>query len=108
MSELPETLRLIDPELPRDYVESVAQLGTSLARYRESPRLASVLARREAMLDKVHALAEVNPMLGHRGVRLGLSYPEIYRMQIRAILEATAEPLRTRSPTPARSSPWLV
>jgi pyruvate,orthophosphate dikinase len=35
-------------------------------------------------------LHEVNPMLGHRGVRLGLSYPEIYKMQIRAILEATA------------------
>jgi pyruvate,orthophosphate dikinase len=43
------------------------------------------------MLRKVRALFEVNPMLGHRGVRLGLTYPEIYSMQIRAILEATAE-----------------
>ncbi len=43
------------------------------------------------MLRKVRALTEVNPMLGHRGVRLGITYPEIYRMQIRAILEAEAE-----------------
>ena len=43
------------------------------------------------MLKKVHDLYEVNPMLGHRGVRLGLTYPEIYKMQIQAILEAAAE-----------------
>jgi pyruvate,orthophosphate dikinase len=49
------------------------------------------LQKKEAMLKKVRALFEVNPMLGHRGVRLGLTYPEIYSMQIRAILEAAAE-----------------
>ena len=55
------------------------------------PRLVDeALARKEAMLKKVRQLHEVNPMLGHRGVRLGLTYPEIYAMQIRAILEATA------------------
>jgi pyruvate,orthophosphate dikinase len=43
------------------------------------------------MRKKVHELHEVNPMLGHRGVRLGLTYPEIYKMQIQAILEAAAE-----------------
>jgi pyruvate,orthophosphate dikinase len=91
VAELPETLRLLDPELPRDYVDGIAKLGASLAQYRESPRVDTVLARREAMLDKVHLLTEVNPMLGHRGVRLGISYPEIYRMQIRAVLEAAAE-----------------
>jgi len=91
VTELPETLRLLDPELPREYVDGLAKLGASLAPYSDSPRVNTVLARREAMLDKVHVLAEVNPMLGHRGVRLGLSFPEIYRMQIRAILEATAE-----------------
>lgn len=46
---------------------------------------------KQMMLKKVRALTEVNPMLGHRGVRLGITYPEIYRMQIRAILEAEAE-----------------
>jgi pyruvate,orthophosphate dikinase len=48
------------------------------------------------MLKKVRALFEVNPMLGHRGVRLGLTFPEIYTMQIRAILEAAAECQRDR------------
>ena len=50
-----------------------------------------VIEKKEAMLKKVRALFEVNPMLGHRGVRLGLTSPEIYSMQIRAILEAAAE-----------------
>jgi pyruvate,orthophosphate dikinase len=49
------------------------------------------ILKKETMLKKVRALFEVNPMLGHRGVRLGLSFPEIYAMQIRAILEAAAE-----------------
>jgi len=49
------------------------------------------IIKKEAMLKKVRALHETNPMLGHRGVRLGMSFPEIYRMQIRAILEAAAE-----------------
>ena len=49
------------------------------------------IVKKEQMLKKVHELYEVNPMLGHRGVRLGLTYPEIYKMQIEAILEATAE-----------------
>jgi pyruvate,orthophosphate dikinase len=50
-----------------------------------------VIAKKEQMLHKVRELFEVNPMLGHRGVRLGLTYPEIYEMQIRAIFEASAE-----------------
>jgi pyruvate,orthophosphate dikinase len=91
VAELPDTLRLLDPELPRDYVESLGKLQESLVRYREAQRDDTLLARREAMLKKVHLLAEVNPMLGHRGVRLGITYPEIYEMQIRAILEAAAE-----------------
>ena len=48
------------------------------------------IAKKELMLKKVRDLFEVNPMLGHRGVRLGMSYPEIYKMQIRSILEAAA------------------
>ncbi|MGB5251702.1 MAG: pyruvate, phosphate dikinase [Sedimenticolaceae bacterium] len=51
----------------------------------------AAISKKEQMLRKVRALTEVNPMLGHRGVRLGITYPEIYRMQIRAILEAEAE-----------------
>ena len=48
------------------------------------------ITKKLLMLKKVRDLYEVNPMLGHRGVRLGMSYPEIYSMQIRSILEATA------------------
>ena len=49
------------------------------------------LTRKERMLKKVRELQETNPMLGHRGVRLGITYPEIYAMQIEAILEAAVE-----------------
>ena len=49
------------------------------------------LSKKERMLAKVRELQEVNPMLGHRGVRLGITYPEIYAMQIQAILEAAVE-----------------
>ena len=49
------------------------------------------IEKKQQMLKKVRELHEVNPMLGHRGVRLGLTFPEIYRMQIQAILEAAAD-----------------
>jgi pyruvate,orthophosphate dikinase len=49
------------------------------------------ISTKERMLKKVRELQETNPMLGHRGVRLGITYPEIYEMQIEAILEAAAE-----------------
>ncbi len=56
------------------------------------PRLVDeAIEKKESMLKKVRALSEVNPMLGHRGVRLGITFPEIYSMQIRAVLEAAAE-----------------
>ncbi|MEJ1365485.1 MAG: pyruvate, phosphate dikinase, partial [Candidatus Sedimenticola sp. (ex Thyasira tokunagai)] len=48
------------------------------------------IAKKETMLRKVRALYETNPMLGHRGVRLGITFPEIYQMQIRAVMEASA------------------
>ena len=82
----PVTIRLLDPPLhefvPHDSEklhELSKELGISM----------SLLRRR------VLALHENNPMLGHRGVRLGISYPEITEMQIRAILEATAELLNS-------------
>ncbi len=89
MHELPDTLKLLDPELHHEHGGNLQRLEASLGRYRDSWR--DVLAHKQAMLNKVRALSEVNPMLGHRGVRLGLSFPEIYEMQIRAVLEAAAE-----------------
>ena len=54
----------------------------------DSALVDEAIEKKEAILKKVRALFEVNPMLGHRGVRLGITFPEIYAMQIRAVLEA--------------------
>jgi pyruvate,orthophosphate dikinase len=89
--ELPETLKLLDNELHQQYISSLDGLQAALKKYRDSNRDEDLLAKKEAMLKKVFILSEVNPMLGHRGVRLGITYPEIYAMQIQAMLEATAE-----------------
>ena len=94
MASLPDTLKMLDPELNDRYssnleviIKGVEELKT---RHLEGPMIES----KEAMLKKVKSLAEINPMLGHRGVRLGITYPEIYSMQIRAILEAAAEHMK--------------
>jgi len=57
----------------------------------DSALVDEAIEKKEAILKKVRALFEVNPMLGHRGVRLGITFPEIYAMQIRAVLEAACE-----------------
>lgn len=88
MSGLPVTIRLLDPPL-HEFLPSEKQLQFDLERLRSTGDIA-LLGRYEAMLARVRQLAEVNPMLGHRGVRLGLTHPEIYAMQIQAILEAAA------------------
>jgi pyruvate,orthophosphate dikinase len=82
MAGLPVTIRLLDPPLHEflphsDYEvsEVAASLGTDL----------------EVMQRRMQELSEANPMLGHRGCRLGISFPEIYEMQARAIFEAAAE-----------------
>jgi pyruvate,orthophosphate dikinase len=77
----------------RDTVEVLYREGEQphIERPTDPHLVDEAIARKEIMLKKVRSLHEVNPMLGHRGVRLGISFPEIYSMQIRAILEATAE-----------------
>jgi pyruvate,orthophosphate dikinase len=73
---------------------SDSRLGATLRDLAETRTIDSIIARKEAILRKARALREVNPRLGHRGVRLGITYPEIYTMQIRAVLEAAADCLR--------------
>ncbi len=68
--------------------------GERVPRIADTRLVDEIIARKEAILARARVLKEVNPMLGHRGVRLGLTYPEIYEMQVRAILEATAECVR--------------
>lgn len=79
------TLRLLEAEeeLKEKYPSPFTMTGADLVR--------QAIAKKERMLKKIRELHEVNPMLGHRGVRLGLTYPEIYKMQIQAVLEAVAE-----------------
>ncbi len=81
----PVTVRLLDPPL-HEFVPHDTDKLQHLSK--ELNISMSILKRR------VLALHENNPMLGHRGVRLGISYPEITEMQVRAILEATAELLK--------------
>ncbi len=112
MSPRPVTIRLLDPPI-HEFLPSQEQLNHELEQLRqlrstvsglnilaeqlpeldklvEMHRVDEVINHKETMLQKVNSLHEINPMLGHRGVRLGITYPEIYSMQIRAILEAAA------------------
>ncbi|MEJ2127471.1 MAG: pyruvate, phosphate dikinase [Woeseiaceae bacterium] len=118
MAPHPVTVRLLDPPmhefLPtehqltdeirmlRVYLDVVRGRQTALASIENVPPLPEAftelseehvmdaLAKKERMRNKVRELQETNPMLGHRGVRLGITYPEIYKMQVRAVLEAAA------------------
>lgn len=87
MEGYPVTIRLLDPPLheflPRieDLQREIYELG------KKSP----ARKRKEMILQRAKELAEINPMMGHRGVRIGITFPEIYEMQIRAICEAAAE-----------------
>ncbi|MGD0960041.1 MAG: pyruvate, phosphate dikinase [Methylomonas sp.] len=126
MSPHPVTVRLLDPPmhefLPNEHqlVEEIDALKHYLTDFRgqrvtletlgataELPApfnllneelITRAIRKKEMMLAKVFELYEVNPMLGHRGVRLGMSYPEIYKMQIRSILEAAARCVKQRIP----------
>jgi pyruvate,orthophosphate dikinase len=82
MEELPVTIRLLDPPLheflpktPEEFKELAQATGLS----------------EEVIRIRAHALQEFNPMLGHRGCRLGITFPEIYQMQVRAIYEAACD-----------------
>ncbi len=84
MDILVDTIRLLSPN-------DAAAGGHEVHTLADSRVVDAAIAKKEAILKKVRSLHEVNPMLGHRGVRLGITFPEIYKMQIRAILEASAE-----------------
>ena len=94
MKDLPDTLQLIDPELHGRYAPSLDAMLAGLQELKSKHLEGPMIENKEKMLRKVRDLTEINPMLGHRGVRLGITYPEIYAMQIRAVLEAAAEHLR--------------
>ena len=80
----PVTIRLLDPPL-HEFLPNPEALSSSMARMSGDEA-----AEAAAVLSRARDLAEVNPMMGHRGVRVGVTYPEIYEMQIRAVFEAAA------------------
>ncbi len=84
VESLVATLKVLHPEQTAGLDDRLGILG-------DTHLVEEAIGRTEAMLKKAHVLQEVNPMLGHRGVRLGITYPEIYRMQLRALCEAAAE-----------------
>jgi pyruvate,orthophosphate dikinase len=87
MEGYPVIIRLLDPPL-HEFLPSLEELLVEVTTLRLSGGDPARLAAQEALLARVKALHEVNPMLGLRGCRLGILYPEIYEMQVRAILRA--------------------
>jgi pyruvate,orthophosphate dikinase len=86
MAGLPVTIRLLDPPLHEFLPHGEAELA----------EVAAALGMdAQAINARAEELSETNPMLGHRGCRLGISYPEIYEMQARAIFEAAIEVAKT-------------
>ena len=79
MEGLPVTIRLLDPPLHEFLPQE---------EYNQKEMAKQMKISLKEVQDKVSALHELNPMLGHRGCRLGVTYPEIYDMQVQAIIEA--------------------
>ncbi len=90
MARRPVIIRLLDAPL-HEFLPPYEELVSELAGLRAAGAAAGELAEKEAFLQRVDSLREVNPMLGHRGCRLGLSFPAIYRMQVEAIITAGAQ-----------------
>ena len=85
MDGLPVTFRLLDPPL-HEFVPQGAEKQEELAK--------ALGIKKEDVAKRGEALHESNPMMGHRGVRLGITYPEVTEMQIRAMLESSLELLK--------------
>jgi len=90
MKGSPVTIRTIDPPL-HEFLPKREDLMVDVARLEITGKNPKELAEKRALLQRVEQLHEFNPMLGHRGVRLGITYPEITEMQTRAIIEAACQ-----------------
>ena len=78
------TIRLLDPPL-HEFLPNPEELKEKMTKENDNSE------KTKRVLDRARELAEINPMMGHRGVRVAITYPEIYRMQITAVFEAAAE-----------------
>ena len=90
MDGLPVTVRLLDPPL-HEFLPSAEKLAVDIALMEAGRGDTVKLNETKNLLRQVRNLAEANPMLGNRGCRLGLLFPEIYQMQVEAILNAAAQ-----------------
>ena len=99
MAGLPVTIRLLDPPL-HEFLPNYTDVMLELQRLQLTGGSAAEIAKQEALAAKVKSLSEANPMLGTRGCRLGIQWPEIYAMQVRAIIEAAADVLASSGEMP--------
>lgn len=90
MEGYPVTIRLLDPPL-HEFLPDHNELTRKLDKLRSIDGDRDKIQQLKKVLARVEALHEINPMLGHRGCRLGVTYPEIYDMQVEAIIEAACE-----------------
>jgi pyruvate,orthophosphate dikinase len=98
MLGLPITIRLLDPPL-HEFLPNAEDLAGQLERARIEES-AEHVAELERMLERVHEISEENPMLGTRGCRLGILFPEIYEMQVHAIMRAAKTAAEKDGATP--------
>lgn len=90
MEGLPVTIRLLDPPL-HEFLPDKEELDAKLRELEAAGDSSGKINEVKKVIQRVVSLKEINPMLGHRGCRLGITYPEIYDMQVRAIMEAACE-----------------
>lgn len=90
MAGKPVTIRYLDPPL-HEFLPNMSDLEKEMAYLKLKNASKEEKDRVHTIMDRVVALQEVNPMLGHRGCRLGITYPEIYNMQTYAVFEAACE-----------------
>jgi pyruvate,orthophosphate dikinase len=90
MGNISDSMKFLDPSF-RESLRLLDHVVTDIVEIKEKKLDKKLIRKQQETLRKVKEMMEVNPMLGHRGVRLGITYPEIYKMQIQGILEAAAE-----------------
>ncbi len=93
MDGLPVTVRLLDPPL-HEFLDAPRELEIDIVRAEAAGTSATELAAKRRLLAQIDSMAEANPMLGLRGCRLGIMFPELYAMQVQAIARATAALIR--------------
>jgi len=90
MEGLPVTIRTLDPPL-HEFLPDAHEISAKLRKLTDEGANSEEIAQLEKILARIKELREQNPMLGHRGCRLGITFPEITEMQVRAILKAACE-----------------